>query len=327
MSQSKQIKAKTLINFCGGDFLKFSKHRIFDKKKGKKILDKTNSFTNSNCYNDNNTKAETIVEEDKDKLILKLNQRIIELESRINYLETSNNKRKESINQTPKSSKYLAVSNSEVDFKTTKKNSLLYQKALTQSINSPNKSLQEKCFDRLKIHQLLNVKPFKKSTIKSQSVKLSIKQPYTNNYFASSVINTEQSIEPKCKDVIQNNYQQNNNIKLKREQSLDNIDSKYKVNAYMKNKMMFSNTPGCVNNTKAIPKIPRNRNGLFKSNTITTGNNSITSLPTIKDQLNEIRLRTHNVFNELIDMSNANNIVKHNNDNEQDYCINYNEKK
>lgn len=83
----KSSKSKASINFCNGDFLKFSKLKIFTNKKNK-FLERSSSFITNSNYVEKETKAETqLIEDDKDKIIQKLNQRISELESRIKKLE------------------------------------------------------------------------------------------------------------------------------------------------------------------------------------------------------------------------------------------------
>ena len=63
MSQSKQNKQKTLLTFCSPDFLKFTKQAFlsFKKSKGNKTIA--------------HTAVSNTVENDKDKIIQKLNIR------------------------------------------------------------------------------------------------------------------------------------------------------------------------------------------------------------------------------------------------------------
>lgn len=80
MSQSKQNKPKTLLTFCSPNFLKFTKQTFlsFKKSKGNKTIVHT-AMSNT-------------VENDKDKIIQKLNKRISELEERIRKLESQHKK-------------------------------------------------------------------------------------------------------------------------------------------------------------------------------------------------------------------------------------------
>lgn len=106
MSQTKQNKPKTLLSFCSPDFLKFTKQTFLTLKKTK---------GNKNIVH---TAVSNTVENDKDKIIQKLNKRISELEERIRKLESQqkkNNKRCNNIMLTepsPHKKKFISLSNS-----------------------------------------------------------------------------------------------------------------------------------------------------------------------------------------------------------------------
>ncbi len=77
------LKNKAQINFCNVNLLKFP------KRKNKNKENKSPSFfTNSNISNEKETKNETTILDEKDKIIQKLNLKINELENRIKNLET-----------------------------------------------------------------------------------------------------------------------------------------------------------------------------------------------------------------------------------------------
>ena len=106
MSQSKQNKQKTLLTFCSPDFLKFTKQTFlsFKKSKGNKTIA--------------HTAVSNTVENDKDKIIQKLNKRISELEERIRKLESQQRKKISHCNNivltepSSQKKKFISLSNS-----------------------------------------------------------------------------------------------------------------------------------------------------------------------------------------------------------------------
>lgn len=100
MSELKTKKPKIKINFFNADFLKYSKQKVFPKHhpsqthitKTQNLQIKHSPLPNNSLYSlEKETKTETtaLLEEDKEKIIQKLNTRITELESRIKRLENN----------------------------------------------------------------------------------------------------------------------------------------------------------------------------------------------------------------------------------------------
>ena len=100
MSELKTKKPKIKINFFNADFLKYSKQKVFPKHhpsqthitKTQNLQPKHSPLPNTSLYSlekETKTETTTLLEEDKEKIIQKLNTRITELESRIKRLENN----------------------------------------------------------------------------------------------------------------------------------------------------------------------------------------------------------------------------------------------
>lgn len=324
MSQNNQMKTKTSMNYCMDDFLKYSKHRLIENKNAKFVNDKTNSFTNSINYNDKETKTGITLDEDKDKLILQLNKRISELEARIQFLEAKVNRNKEAITPTPKSVKFLTISNSSQALQRNFKLKL-FKETLNKEINCSPGVMQNKDFNGNKMGLILKLRSHTKDKINEKDYNnrnyISRKSP-GDSYQISSIntntnTNTEnnssigKSIEQKRHLTIQNSKDQNNLFSketglLTREHSLKSLKG-FKIKQYESNGN--KSTPCSVYNIKTIPKIPKKN--ILISKSIHTPTN-------IKEQLSNIKQRIQNILGQYIESKHSTllNPVIINNNNE-----------
>lgn len=141
MSELKGKKSKIQINFFNADFLKCSKPKVFLKphqltssSKMQKHQSKHSPLTSTSLYSiEKETKNETttLLEEDKEKLIQKLNSRISELEFRIKRLENSAPSSHVLSSSSCSTKKVLSNSNSTKD-----KNSIILKKQIKSSLTN-----------------------------------------------------------------------------------------------------------------------------------------------------------------------------------------------
>lgn len=313
MSQNNKMKTKTSINFCVDDFLKYSKHRLIENRNSKHASDKTHSFNNSSNYNDKEMKTEITLDEDKDKIILRLNRRILELESRIQFLEAKINRNKEAITPTPKA-KFMTISNSSQSLQRNSKLQLFKESLNKDNISStvmPNKG-----FNKSKMRFILRLRSHSKNKEKEKDDNnrvYNIRRSPGDSYQISTIntnTNTDnntligKSIEQKKHSTIQNSSQNQGSTEegriLSRDHSLKSLKGfKIKRPEINGNK----STPCSIDNIKTIPKIPK-KNSLL--------NKSIINATSIKDQLLNIKQRTEKLFGKCFENNTINYTPKFN---------------
>ena len=155
MSELKNKKSKIQINFFNADFLKCSKPKVFPKphqhtsnSKIQKHQSKHSPLTSTSLYSiEKETKNETttLLEEDKEKIIQKLNCRISELEFRIKRLENNTPSNNQVLSSSSSSNKkVLSNSNSTKD-----KNNIILKKQMKSSLTNIIKA--KRTFSNIKI--------------------------------------------------------------------------------------------------------------------------------------------------------------------------------
>ena len=255
------LKNKAQINFCNVNLLKFP------KRKNKNKENKSPSFfTNSNISNEKETKTETTILDEKEKIIQKLNVRINELENRIKNLESIiannkiNNKNYESINNMSK----LITEPSSV-----KKKRVYSQNQ--SPIRSNNKDSKIKSNDDKKI--------FKNSFDLIQNLKLLTKNTKGRNISLSKMIKRTNSIEN-----LIFNYSYKTKNKPVKSIGRNNKSNNY-ISNYLSNNLSLNNSLNTLNTNDLIPKAPKK---LIQ--------NSTNQFKNIKNELNNIKNRTKNLL-------------------------------
>ena len=255
------LKNKAQINFCNVNLLKFP------KRKNKNKENKSPSFfTNSNISNEKETKTETTILDEKEKLIQKLNVRINELENRIKNLESIiannkiNNKNYESINNMSK----LITEPSSV-----KKKRVYSQNQ--SPIRANNKVSKNKSNDDKKI--------FKNSYDLIQNLKLLTRNTKGRNLSLSKMIKRTNSIEN-----LIHNYTYKTKNKPVSSMGRNHKSNNY-ISNYLSNNLSLNNSSNLLNQNDLIPKAPKK---LIQ--------NSTNQFKNIKKDLNNIKNRTKNLL-------------------------------
>ena len=226
------LKNKTQINFCNVNLLKF-KNRKYKNKQSKS----SSFYTNCNISNEKETKNETTILDEKDKIIQKLNLKINELENRIKNLESMILN-----NQTTTKNKNID-SNKSLSKLITEPSSIKKKKRSFSQNQSPNK-LNNNKKNNSKDKNLI-----KNSNSLINNLKLFTKKIKGRNISLSKMISRTNSIE---------NIIHNYSFKNKKNPIMDfGRNYKKKNNYYTSSNLSVYTSSNFFNFNEFIPKIPK----------------------------------------------------------------------